>query len=392
AVVWHGIGDIRLDDVPDPRIEQPTDAVVRLTASAICGTDLHFVRGTFSGMKPGTILGHEGVGVVEHLGDEVRNFDVGDRVVICSTIACGVCSYCRASYYSKCDRANPAGPQTTAFYGGPTATGPFDGLQAEYARIPYANVGPVKLPDDVSDEDAILLSDIFPTAYFGAEMASVKPGHTVAVLGCGPVGQLTIASAMLLDAGRVFAIDCEQSRLETTRAQGAECIDFSKEDPVEVITELTDGSGVDCVVDAVGIDAQSRKPSEADAMKPGKAPGQALEWAIEIAAKAAHVAIIGVYPPTFTEFAIGKAMGRNLTLRMGDCPHRRYLPMLVRKVSTGEIRPSKILTQRVSIDDAVAAYDAFAKHESGWLKVELLPATPAASERGEIGAAAAARR
>ncbi|MBV8374319.1 MAG: zinc-binding dehydrogenase, partial [Candidatus Eremiobacteraeota bacterium] len=254
------------------------------------------------------------------------------------------------------------------------------------------NVGPVKLPDDVSDEDAILLSDIFPTAYFGAEMASVKPGHTVAVLGCGPVGQLTIASAMLLDAGRVFAIDCEQSRLETARAQGAECIDFSKEDPVEVITELTDGSGVDCVVDAVGIDAQSRKPSEADAMKPGKAPGQALEWAIEIAAKAAHVAIIGVYPPTFTEFAIGKAMGRNLTLRMGDCPHRRYLPMLVRKVSTGEIRPSKILTQRVSIDDAVAAYDAFAKHESGWLKVELLPATPAASERGEIGAAAAARR
>ena len=169
AVVWHGVGDIRLDKVPDPKIEQPTDAVVRLTSSAICGTDLHFVRGTVSGMKKGTILGHEGVGVVEQLGADVRDFDVGDRVVICSTIACGTCSYCRAGYFAQCDKANPNGPDAgTSFFGGPATTGPVNGLQAERARIPFASTTMVKLPDQVSDDQAILISDIFPTGWVGA--------------------------------------------------------------------------------------------------------------------------------------------------------------------------------------------------------------------------------
>ena len=211
AVVFHGIGDIRLDDVPEPKIEQPTDAIVSLTASAICGTDLHMVRGTFAGMVPGTILGHEGVGIVEAIGSDVRNLNVGDRVVIASTIACGYCSYCRAGYYAQCDNANPNGPSAgTAFFGGPKETGPFNGLQAEKARIPFANVGLVKLPDEVIDNQAILLSDIFPTGYFGADMADIKPGHTVAVFGCGPVGQFAIASAKLMDAGRILAVDTIQ--------------------------------------------------------------------------------------------------------------------------------------------------------------------------------------
>jgi threonine dehydrogenase-like Zn-dependent dehydrogenase len=384
AIVFHKPGKIALENVSEPKVKHDEDAIVRMTASAICGTDLHFVRGSFGEMRSGTILGHEGVGRVEETGKAVRNLKSGDRVVIPSTIACGVCSYCRASYYSKCDRANPSGPQTTAFYGGPKPTGPFDGLQAEYARIPFANVGLVTLPDEVSDEDAIVLSDIFPTAYFGAEMAAIKPGHTVAVLGLGPVGQLAVTSAALFDAGRIFGIDCEPGRLEIARKQGAECIDFSQEDPVGAIRELTDGAGVDCVIDAVGIDAQSKRPAEGDAMKPGKTPGQALEWAIQIVAKAGHVSIIGVYPPSFMEFPIGRAMSRNLTLRMGDCPHRRYLPKLLRMVATGEIRPSMILQQRVAMDDAVAAYGSFAKHQAGWLKVELLPSTVASAERGEI--------
>src|SRR5947209_6574088 len=182
AVVFHGVGDIRLDDVPEPKIEQPTDAVVRITASAICGTDLHFVRGTVSGMKPGTILGHEAVGVVEEVGKDVRNFRRGDRVVVPSTIACGYCSYCRAGYYSQCDHANPQGREAgTAFFGGPEDSGPFHGLQAQYARVPFAHVGLVKLPDGVADEQAILLSDIFPTGFFGADLADVEPGRTVAV-------------------------------------------------------------------------------------------------------------------------------------------------------------------------------------------------------------------
>ena len=259
AVVWHGVGDIRLDEVPDPKLQDETDAIIRLTASAICGTDLHFVRGTFTGMKPGTILGHEGVGVVEQLGSMVRNFDIGDRVVICSTVGCGTCSYCRAGYYAQCDNANPNGKDAgTCFFGGPEPTGPVNGLQAERARIPFAATTMVKLPDEVSDDQAILISDIFPTGWFGADMAGIKPGHTVAVLGAGPVGQFAVASAKLMGAGRVFAVDSHDDRLEVARRQGAEIVNFDREDPVQTLVELTGGVGVDAVIDAVGVDAQHR--------------------------------------------------------------------------------------------------------------------------------------
>ena len=209
AVVFHGIGDIRLDTVAEPQIKAPTDAIVRVTSSAICGTDLHMVRGTLAGMKPGTILGHEGVGIVEETGEDVRNLKPGDRVVIPSTIGCGSCVYCRAGYFSQCDNANPMGKDAgTAFFGGPLSSGAFDGLQAERARIPFANAGLVKLPADISDDQAILLSDIFPTGYFGAKLAEIKAGDVVAVFGCGPVGQFIIASAKLMDAGRIIAVDC----------------------------------------------------------------------------------------------------------------------------------------------------------------------------------------
>src|SRR3954468_5247442 len=184
AVVFHGVGDIRLEDVAEPRIQKPSDAIVRITASAICGTDLHMIRGTVSGMKPGTILGHEAVGGVEDLGPDVRNLKKGDRVVVPSTISCGYCSYCRAGYNSQCDNANPNGAHAgTAFFGGPKESGPFDGLQAEYARVPFANAGLLKLPDLIEDDCAILLSDIFPTGWFGAQLAEVTPGDTVAVFG-----------------------------------------------------------------------------------------------------------------------------------------------------------------------------------------------------------------
>ncbi len=187
AVVWRGIGDIRLDDVPDPKIEHPTDAVIRLTASAICGTDLHFVRGTFTGMEAGTILGRECVGIIEQLGSTVRNFDVGDRVVVCSKIACGTCSCCRAGYYAQCDNANPNGPSAgTSFFGGPADTGPVNGLKAERARIPHAAITLVKVPDEVTDDQAILISDIFPPGWYGALLAAIGDGDTVAVFGCGP--------------------------------------------------------------------------------------------------------------------------------------------------------------------------------------------------------------
>lgn len=407
AVVFRGIGDIRLENVNEPKIKDSTDAIVRLTASAICGTDLHMIRGTMPGMKSGTILGHEGVGIIEEIGKEVRNLKVGDRVVIGSTIGCGNCSYCRSGYYSQCDTANPLGKMGgTAFFGGPMETGSFDGLQAEYARIPFANVGAVKLPDEVSDSQAILLSDIFPTGYFGADIAGIKPGDTVVVFGCGPVGQFAIASALLMDAGRVIAVDRIKSRLEMARGQGAEVINFEEEHPVLTIREMTGGIGVDRAIDAVGVDADHAENGPAaktaklskDEYKhqvdeiapktnakngnwrPGRAPSQVLEWAVESLAKAGTLSIIGVYPLKAKWFPIGMAMNHNLTIRMGNCNHRKYLPKLVELVRNGSINPSKILTQVKPLSSVIDAYKAFDAREEGWIKVELLPSA--------IGAAA----
>ena len=389
AIVFRGVGDIRLDDVPEPRIEQPTDAVVRLTTSAICGTDLHLVRGTFPGMQPGTILGHEGVGIVEQVGPDVRNMQPGDRVVVPSTIGCGSCSYCRAGYFSQCDRANPNGPQAgTAFYGGPKQSGPFNGMQAEQVRVPFANVSLVKLPRDVPDDQAILLSDIFPTAWFGATLAEIQPGEVVVVFGCGPVGQLTIASALHMRAGRVLAVDTIDARLELARAQGAEVIDFGAEDPVGAIRRLTNGIGADRAIDAVGVDANAaparngpphpRPSALTNNWRPGNAPDQALRWAVEAVAKAGTLAIIGVYPPSLQSFPIGQAMHKNLSIQMGKCNHRAYIPLLIDLVQSGAIDPSQVVTQHERMTDAIEAYKAFDTRQPGWIKVELATAPASA--------------
>jgi len=397
AVVWNGIGDISIEEVPDPTIQDPTDAIVEITTSAICGTDLHFVRGTMGPMQAGTVLGHEAVGAVREVGPGVRNLREGDRVVIPSTVACGSCSYCRAGYHAQCDRANPNGPDAgTCFFGGPEATGPVDGLQAQYARIPFANVGPVWLPDEVTDHQAIMLSDIYPTAWFGARLAGVTDGDTVLVLGAGPVGLFAITSALQQGAGRVLAVDGVPSRLAQARARGAEVIDFNAEDPVEVVKELTGGIGVDRVIDAVGVDAESPQSGpavpgrdQADAFaaeretiapetatdgttwKPGDAPSQALQWAVEAVAKAGTIGVIGVYPPTMTSAPFGAAMMKNLTIRSGNCHHRRYIPHLVDLVRTGAIDPASVLTQEVELPSAVDAYEMFDRRHTGWTKVTL---------------------
>jgi threonine dehydrogenase-like Zn-dependent dehydrogenase len=399
AVVFHEVGDIRLEDVPEPRIQEPNDAIVRLTASAICGTDLHMIRGTLPGMKSGTILGHEGVGTVERLGEGVRNFRVGDRVVIGSTIACGYCSYCRAGYYSQCDNANPKS-NGTAFFGGPEEAGGFNGMQAELVRVPFGNVNMVKLPKEVTDEQAILLSDIFPTGYFGADLAEIDPGDTVAVFGCGPVGQFAIWSALHMGAGRVLAVDTIESRLAMAQEQEAEIIDYNREDPVEAIKQLTGGIGVDRVIDAVGVDANAptagpaaeeagreveehRRERDQVAPKqnpqggnwvPGDAPAQVLEWAAKAVAKAGTISIIGVYPQSMKTFPLGMVMMKNLTVRAGNCPHRRYLPHLVELVRSGVVDPTTILTQVDPLTKALEAYKAFDERQPGWVKVELLPA------------------
>ena len=333
------------------------------------------------------------------MGADVRNFDVGDRVVICSTIACSTCSYCRAGYFAQCDNANPNGPSAgTSFFGGPADTDPVNGLQAERARIPHAATTMVRLPDQVSDDQAILISDIFPTGWYGAILAEVKEGDTVAVFGCGPVGQFAVASAILQGAGRVIAIDQYDDRLAMARRQGAFTVNFEAEDPIETVKKLTGGVGVDRVIDAVGVDAMHAHSGpageKAHAMKqkfaqevqqvapeqhplddgtftPGDGPSQALQWAVECIAKAGTIGIIGVYPPAAESFPIGKAMNKNLSINAGNCNHRAYIPKLVEMVRVGVIDPVKVLTKVQPLTGAIEAYEHFDKREAGWIKTEL---------------------
>lgn len=351
---------------------------------------------------------HAGGGTSEaaefHNGASGRQYRADDGVVSPAQVrGCGNCSYCRAGYYSQCDNANPNGPSAgTAFYGGPTSTGPFDGMQAEFVRVPFANINLVKLPDAVTDDEAILLSDIFPTGYMAAELAEIHPGSTVAVFGAGPVGQFAIASARLLNAGRIFAVDAIPSRLDMARDQGAECINFEEEDPVQALKGFTAGIGVDRVIDCVGVDANRphRGPTAAKALlksprfraermkttlakespsngnwHAGDSPSQALDWAVQSLAKAGTLSIVGVYGEMINTFPIGNAMEKNVTIKMGNCNHRKYIPRLLDLVRSGAIDPAEVLTQVEPMTDVIEAYKQFDRRSPGWIKVMLQPQT-----------------
>ncbi len=394
AVVFRGVGDIALQEVREPVLVDHSDAIIRLTTTTICGTDLHMVRGSISGMVKGTILGHEGVGIVEQIGKEVKKFKVGDRVIIPSTIACGHCIYCIKQLYSQCNNANPNGPLAgTAFYGGPKSSGPFQGLQAEKARVPFADISLIKIPDTVRDEQVILLSDILPTAYQAVESAEPQPDDTVAVFGCGPVGQLVIACLKKQGVKNTFAIDSVPSRLAMAQAQGAHVINFNEANPVEVLRQLTSNSGPDKIIDAVGIDSEqphtcvstslsTRYQDElkeiapitnphGDNWHPGNAPSLVLEWAVAAVAKAGIVSIIGVYPDSMRFFPIGSAMGKNLTVRAGNCNHRKYIPKLLDWVKEGTFDTTPVITQKLPFKDALTAYEHFDKRDESWIKVML---------------------
>jgi threonine dehydrogenase-like Zn-dependent dehydrogenase len=397
ALIFRDIGEIALEEVDEPKIEDHLDAIVKITTSSICGTDLHLIRGTVGPIQPGTILGHEAVGIVEEVAKGVRNLQKGDRVIVPSTIACGYCYMCREGHYSQCNKSNPNGPQAgTAFFGGPKTSGPLQGCQTEYVRVPFASSNLVKIPDVMDDNQAILLSDTFPTAYFGADIAEVKPGSVVVVLGCGSIGQFCIASCLLKGASRIFAVDAIPSRLMLAKKQGAETINFNEEDPVSVIKEATEGILADIVIDAVGVDAyrptqgpaaekttllKEKFNQELDAIAPkrhrsgdwvpGDAPEQALLFATKLAKKTGTISIIGVYPKTVRMFPIGEALHKNLKLVMGNCPHKYYIPQLLQKVVAGLIDPRIILTHVKSFRDIVTAYDHFNKREEGWIKVAL---------------------
>jgi threonine dehydrogenase-like Zn-dependent dehydrogenase len=388
ALCWHGKGDVRIDTVADPKIEHPLDAIVKVTATAICGSDLHLLDGYMPTMESGDVLGHEFMGEVVDVGSEVGRLKLGDRVVVPFTISCGTCWFCRKGLFSLCDTSNPnaevarqaMGQSPAGIFGYSHMLGGFAGGQAEYVRVPFADVGPIKVPESLSDEQVLFLSDIFPTGYMAAENAQIEPGDTVAVWGCGPVGQLTIRSAWMMGARRVIGIDRVPERLAMARDQGtAETIDFSEVDVYDRLMELTKGRGPDRCIDAVGTEAHAGDSVGAVVDKAKTLVGigtdrpHVLREAIMCCRKGGTVSVPGVYIGFLDKIPFGAAMNKGLSFQMGQTHVQRYLGPLLRRIEAGEIDPSFVITHRLKLDDARAAYKTFRDKEDGCIKVVLTP-------------------
>ncbi|SFL04763.1 zinc-dependent alcohol dehydrogenase [Falsiroseomonas stagni] len=388
AICWHGKGDMRVDTVPDPRIEQPGDAIIRVTATAICGSDLHLYDGYVPMMKAGDIMGHEPMGIVEEVGPEVTRLKKGDRVVVPFVIACGSCFFCEKSLFSCCDTTNPdaaalaelQGQAGAGLFGYSHLYGGYPGGQAQYLRVPHADVGPVVVRSDQPDEKVLFLSDILPTGWQAAEQGNIQPGDTVAVWGCGPVGQMAIISAWLLGAGRVIAIDRVPERLEMARMQGkAEVIDFTKLDVHDQLQVMTKGRGPDVCIDAVGAESHGLGSMDAMMDKAKAAVGlttdriHALRQAIHCCRKGGTVSVPGVYVGFPDKFPMGAAFGKGLTMRMGQTHAQRFLQPLLDRIDKGEIDPSFVITHRLPLEEGPAAYDTFRDKKDGCIKVVLTP-------------------
>jgi threonine dehydrogenase-like Zn-dependent dehydrogenase len=387
ALTWHGKGDIRCESVPDPRIEDGRDAIIKVTACAICGSDLHIYGGLIPTMHSGDVIGHETMGEVVEVGAANTRLKVGDRVVVPFTISCGECFFCKRGLYSGCERSNPNRPMAEKLWGHSPAglfgyshlLGGYRGGQAEYLRVPFADVGPIKVPDGLDDEQVLFLSDIFPTGYMAAEYCNIQPGDTIAIWGCGPVGQFAIRSAFLLGAGRVIAIDTVPERLELARKAGARTLDFRKEDIYDALQELTSGRGADACIDAVGTepDTTASVDSVIDRIKVATFMGtdrpHVLRQAIHCCRNFGTVSIVGVYGGFVDEVPMGSAINRGLTFRMAQTPVQHYLPKLLARIETGEIDPSFVITHRAKLDDGPALYKTFRDKQDGCIKVVLKP-------------------
>jgi len=387
AVCWQGRGKVGVDNVPDPKIINPHDAILKITTTAICGSDLHLYNGVIPTMQAGDILGHEFMGEVIEVGPQVRNLKKGDRVVVPFTIACGHCFFCRRDLWSCCDNSNPNagmaeklyGYSASGLYGYSHMFGGYAGGQAEYARVPFADVGPVLIPEDLSDEQVLFLSDIFPTAYQAAEVCDVQPGDTVAVWGCGPVGLLTIRCAYLLGAGRVIAIDHVPERLRKAASQGkAQVLDFSKEDVLEGLHDRTSGRGPDACIDCVGLEAHGHTLGAIyDQVKTTLMletdRSNVLRQAIMACRKGGTVSVPGVYGGLLDSFPFGAAFSKGLTFKMGQTHVHRYLRPLLERIRRGDIDPSFVITHRVPLREAPAAYKVFNEKQQDCVKVVLKP-------------------
>jgi threonine dehydrogenase-like Zn-dependent dehydrogenase len=384
AVCWEGKRNVRVETVPDPKILSQRDAIVRITSTAICGSDLHLYNGLIPTMERGDVLGHEFMGEVVELGREVKNLSVGDRVVVPFPIACGNCAACQRDLFSLCENSNPNqwiaqklwGHSPAGLYGYSHATGGYAGGQAEYARVPFADVGPLKVPSGLSDEQVLFLSDIFPTGYMGAEMCDIEPGDVIAVWGAGPVGQFAIASARLLGAERVIAIDRFPYRLQIAKdkAGATDVINYEDTSVRETLLELTAGRGPDACIDAVGMEAHGHPALYAydrakQALMLETDRPLALREAILSCRNGGTVSVIGVYGGFIDKFPMGSVMNRSLTIRSGQCHVQRYLRPLLERIERGEIDPGFVITHRLRLEDAPRGYDMFLHKEDGCEKV-----------------------
>lgn len=387
AACWNGKKDVRVETVPDPKILNGRDAIIKITLSAICGSDLHLYNGFIPSMQSGDILGHEFMGEVLEVGKEIKNLKKGDRVVVPFNIACGNCSLCKLDLWSLCDNSNPNawiaekvyGFSGSGLFGYSHMFGGFAGGQAQYVRVPFADVGPLKITNGVTDEQVLFLSDIFSTGYMAAENCNIHPGDTVAVWGCGPVGQFAIKSAYLLGAERVIAFDHVPARLEMAAQQGkAEVYNYEKIDVLEKLKEITGGRGPDACVDCVGMEAhgkgigalydQSKQAVRLETDRP-----HVLRQAIQACRKGGTVSIPGVYGGFIDKVPMGAAFAKGLTLRMGQTHTHKYMRPLLERIQNGEIDPSFVITDRVSLDEVPQAYATFEKKESGCIKVVIKP-------------------
>jgi len=386
ALVWHATNDVRVESVPDPTILNARDAIVKITSTAICGSDLHLLDGFIPTMQAGDILGHEFMGEVVEVGRDNTRLKVGDRVVVPFTIACGRCFFCEKQLWSLCDNSNPNawmaeklyGYSTSGLFGYSHLTGGYAGGQAQYARVPFADVGPLKVPDSLTDEQVLFLSDILPTGYMAAENCEIKQGDVIAVWGCGPVGQMAIRSAFLLGADRVLAIDDVPDRLRMAAEGGAETINFDQESVFERVKSLTGGRGPDACIDAVGLEAHGATlDSYIDKAKTAAFLAtdrpNALRQAIHACRKGGIVSIPGVYGGFLDKIPFGAAFQKGLTFKMGQTHVMKYMRPLLARIERGDIDPSFVITHRLPLAEAPNAYKIFKEKRDHCVKVVLKP-------------------
>jgi threonine dehydrogenase-like Zn-dependent dehydrogenase len=387
ANCWIGKRKVQVEEVPDPQILSSRDAIVRITSTAICGSDLHLYNGLIPTMAKGDILGHEFMGEIVEVGSEVRNLQVGDRVVVPFPIACGHCWHCQQTFYSTCENSNPNawmaeklwGHSPSGIFGYSHLLGGYAGGQAEYARVPFADVGPVKVPEGLTDEQVLFLSDIFPTGYMGAELCDIQRGDVIAVWGAGPVGQFAIASAYLLGAERVIAIDRFPYRLRMARDKaGADTINYEEVDVHDALMEMTGGRGPDACIDAVGTEAHAPGLQYAydrakQAMMLETERAIALRQAIMACRNGGTVSVIGVYGGFIDKFPMGSVMNRSLTIKTGQAHVQRYLRPLLERIQRGDIDPGFVITHRMRLEDAPYGYEIFLNKQDDCIKVVLKP-------------------